>query len=125
MRLILLILLCASVVGCGGSRTLNPGAPIEIRLQTHQELASTYPQFQNLGGATEFRFDKIIVTLPRGVDDQELVRVTLHEIIKHVLPRLDPATEPACKRLLELMTTDKFNPIICAPRSNHGDIHDH
>jgi hypothetical protein len=116
MRLILLILLCFTVVGCGTSRTLNPGAFIELRTQTHQEMAETYPQFNRLGGATEFNFDKIIVTLPRGVDDQELVRITLHEIIKHVLPRLDPATEPACKRLLELMTTDKFNPIICAPR---------
>ena len=112
--LVLVLVLVLSLFACGRDAPVNPGAKILVYLQPTPEIQALYPAYTNLGAITDWNGPCTIVRLPDDARADETVRLTLHEFLTHVMPRLHPETAPACQDLLSRLADPRWDPRPCA-----------
>jgi hypothetical protein len=109
------------LAGCTPGRQINEGASIEIHLAPQHCIAARYAKtLRDPGAVTDWAptdSDRPQAWLPSDEGQAGLVRSTIHETIRHILPRMGVISQADADRALAAMETPSWTLTVCGPVS--------
>lgn len=103
MKRLIIMAVSLLLAACGQHRPINPGAKIEIHLAPLYVIQAKYKNVLDRPAAVT---DGNTIWLPSDQGQAELVRMTIHEVLKHVVAV--NGNSDSVEQAIELLETHSF-----------------